>query len=132
MAASGQITAASLCDEGAPLSSIRPWKLASAASGSHLIPCGTDGCTRRSQVSVGRVGSKPSRIVPAETATRTSSAAATAGAARRARLIGVSDVPPSNAGSEAASTVRKLSPYIPIQAVLCNTASAPGKPPAQT
>ena len=34
--------------------------------------------------------------------------------------------------SEAASTVTKLSPYIPIQAVLCNIASAPGKPPAQT
>ena len=65
--------------------------MASAAAGSHLMLCGIEGCTRRSQVSVGRVGSSPSRIAPADAGTRISSAAAIAGAARRARDIGISD-----------------------------------------
>ena len=58
-AASGQNIAASRCVDGAPLSSISRWKLASAAAGSHLSSAAIEGCTRRSQISVGRCRQQP-------------------------------------------------------------------------
>ncbi len=59
---------------------------------------------------VSTVGIACSRIAPAMPGTRIRSPAAIAGAQRRAAEIGASDGAPNSAGSEAASTVTKLSP----------------------
>src|SRR5665213_818793 len=110
VAASGQITAASLWSDGAELSSIRRWKLASAAAGSHFIVSAIDGCTSRSQMPVSATGVKCSRIAPAAAGTRIRSAAAIAGAERRSGASGANDGVPSSESSDAASTVTKPTP----------------------
>jgi hypothetical protein len=109
-AASGQITAASLCSVGAELNSIRRWKFASARAGSHFAVSAIDGCTRRSQIPVSSVGADCNRIAPVTVGMRIKIAAAIAGIARRQAPSGLIDGAPNKASSEAASTVTKPSP----------------------